>query len=70
VPTRGEQLHPGRIAASVLELPPAALRALRDGRLRVEIAREPGTGSDELWVDFSRLDVVTGPGAGGTQPGR
>ncbi len=61
VPTRDAQIHPGMIGATVLELPPEALRDLRDGRLRVEIAREPGTGSDELWVDFSRLDVATVP---------
>jgi hypothetical protein len=58
LPTLGKHLHPGMIRASVLELPPAALRDLRDGRLRVEIAREPGTGSDELWIDFSRLEVA------------
>lgn len=59
VPTRDERLYPGMIGATVLELPPASLRDLRDGRLRVEIAREAGTGADELWLDFSRLEVAT-----------
>jgi hypothetical protein len=58
VPTRGRRLYPGMIGDTVLELPPAALRDLRDGRLRVEIARDPGTGSDEIVVDFSRLEVA------------
>ena len=58
IPTRGERLYPGMIATTVLELPPASLRDLRDGRLRIEIAREPGTGDSALMLDFCRLEVA------------
>jgi hypothetical protein len=46
------------IAATVLELPPDVLRDLGDGALRVELAREAGSGSDELMLDYSRLEVA------------
>jgi hypothetical protein len=68
LPTRDARIHPGMIGATVLELPPEALRDLRDGHLRVEIAREPGTGSDELWVDSSRLEVSTVPARAPASP--
>jgi uncharacterized protein YjiK len=65
VPTRDDRLYAGTIGANVLELSPPALRALRDGRLRVEIAREAGTGCDDVMLDFSRLEVAL---AGATAP--
>jgi hypothetical protein len=58
IPTRGKRLHAGVIAATVLELPPDVLRDLGDGALRVELAREAGSGSDELMLDYSRLEVA------------
>jgi hypothetical protein len=62
IPTRKERVHAGMIGASVLELPPPALRELADGRLRLEIARQPGSGSDVLMVDYCRLEVALGGG--------
>jgi len=58
IPTRDKRLHSGAIAATVLELPPSVLRGLGDGALRVELARESGSGSDELMLDYSRLEVA------------
>jgi hypothetical protein len=60
IPTRKDRVHAGMIGATVLELPPAALRELADGKLRLEIAREPGSGSDVLMVDYCRLEVALG----------
>lgn len=53
-----DQLKGGEIVATVLELPPAALRELRDGHLTVEIAREPGTGDDDIMLDYARIEVA------------
>ena len=53
-----KNLRAGSIATTVLELPPASLRALADGDLRIEIARDPGTGDDDIMIDFSRLEVA------------
>lgn len=61
VPSPDARIRAGQIAAVVLELPPDSLRDLADGALRVEIAREPGSGSDDLMVDFSRLEVAVAP---------
>ena len=61
VPTADGRIRSGQIAAVVLELPPASLRDLADGALRVELAREPGSGSDDVMVDFSRLEVAVAP---------
>jgi hypothetical protein len=58
VGTREDELHAGHIEATVLELAPALLRELADGVLQVEIARAPGTGSDDVMVDYSRLEVA------------
>jgi len=58
IPTREKRLYPGMIDATVLELPPSVLRGLSDGRLRIEITREPGTGNDALMVDYSRLEIA------------
>jgi len=58
IPTRDKRLHAGAIAATVLELPPDVLRDLGDGALRVELTREAGSGSDELMLDYSRLEVA------------
>jgi hypothetical protein len=58
IPTREKRVYPGMIGATVIELPPSVLRDLSDGRLRIEISREPGTGSDELMVDYSRLEIA------------
>jgi hypothetical protein len=68
IPTREDRIHAGMIGATVLELPPAALRDLRDGRLRIEIAREAGTGENQILVDFARLEVATAPAAPPTRP--
>lgn len=61
VPTSDGSIRSGQIAAAVLELPPASLGDLADGTLRVELAREPGSGSDDVMVDFSRLEVAVAP---------
>jgi hypothetical protein len=61
LPTPDGRIHAGQIAATVLELPPASLRDLADGALRVEIAREPGSGSDDVMVDYARLEVAVAP---------
>ncbi len=61
VPNPDGRIHAGQIVAAVLELPPASLRDLADGALRVEIAREPGSGSDDVMVDFARLEVAVAP---------
>ncbi len=61
VPNPDGRIQAGQIAAAVLELPPASLRDLADGALRVEIAREPGSGSDDVMVDFTRLEVAVAP---------
>jgi hypothetical protein len=58
VGTRGERLHAGTIELTILELPPQTLRDLADGAVRVEIARAPGTGSDDIMLDYSRLEVA------------
>jgi hypothetical protein len=58
VGARGQRLAPGAVVQTSIELPPAALEQLRDGRLVVEIERPPGSGSDELWLDYSRLEVA------------
>jgi hypothetical protein len=58
VPSRDGRIQAGAIAASVLELPPAALRDLADGELRVELARDPGSGADDLVLDYARLEVA------------
>ncbi len=60
VGTRDDELHPGQVEATVLELAPALLRELADGVLQVEIARAPGTGSDDVMLDYSRLEVAVG----------
>jgi hypothetical protein len=74
IPTRDKRLYPGMIGVTVLELPPAALRGLAGGRLRVEITREADAGSDDLMLDFSRLEVavderMAGPGPGAQRAG-
>jgi hypothetical protein len=58
VGARGQRLAPGAVVQTSIELPPAALEQLRDGRLVVEIERPPGSGSDEMWLDYSRLEVA------------
>jgi hypothetical protein len=58
IPTRAKRLHAGAIAVTVLELPPDVLHDLADGALRVELMREDGSGSDELMLDYSRLEVA------------
>jgi len=58
VGTREDTLHAGAVEATVLELAPAVLRELADGVLQVEIARAPGTGSDDVMLDYSRLEVA------------
>jgi hypothetical protein len=58
VGTRGERLHAGTIELTILELPPQTLLDLADGAVRVEIARAPGTGSDDIMLDYSRLEVA------------
>ena len=68
IPARDDRIVAGRIGATLLELPPAALRELRDGRLRVEIAREPGSGENRLWLDFVRLEVAVAPAAPPARP--
>ncbi|MCH2172888.1 SdiA-regulated domain-containing protein [Myxococcota bacterium] len=57
--SRSKQLKVGPIAETVLELPPDALEHLRNGKLEVEISRSPGTGKDNLMIDFMRLDIAT-----------
>ncbi|MEN8184116.1 MAG: SdiA-regulated domain-containing protein [Myxococcota bacterium] len=61
IPTRDDRIHAGMIGSSVLELPPAALRELTDGRLRIELTRAPGSGSDTVMVDYCRLEVAFAP---------
>jgi hypothetical protein len=56
-----ESLVAGGITATIVELPPAVLRDLRDGRLSVEIARPPGGGDDDIMLDYARLEVAIGP---------
>jgi len=56
--TTGSRLEAAAVVETAIELPPLALARLRDGRLRIELARPPGGGDDELWIDFSRLDVA------------
>ncbi len=58
VGTREDELHPGHVEATVLELAPSVLRELGDGVLQVEIARAPGAGSDDVMLDYSRLEVA------------
>ncbi len=58
VPTSDGRIRAGAIAAGVLELPPASLRDLADGELRVELVRDAGTGSDDVMVDYTRLEVA------------
>jgi hypothetical protein len=58
VGSTGETLVAGEIAATGLELPPAALAELRDGRLSVEIARPAGGGDDDIMLDYARLEVA------------
>lgn len=58
VGTRDERIRVGAIERTVLELPPQSLRDLADGVLRVEIARPGGTGSDDLMLDYARLEVA------------
>ena len=48
-------------AATVIELSPASLRELADGELRVEIARDPASGDDDVMVDYSSLEVAVAP---------
>ena len=55
---RGRRLVPGAVMQTSFELPPAALEQLRDGQLVVEIQRPPGDDDDELWIDYSRLEVA------------
>lgn len=54
----GESLAAGEIVATVLELSPAALADLRDGRLSVELARPAGSGDDDIMLDYARLEVA------------
>jgi hypothetical protein len=61
IPTREGRIQAGAIVATVLELPPDSLRELADGELRVEIAREPGSGDDDLMLDHSLLEVAVAP---------
>lgn len=53
-----KELKAGAIATTVIQLPPAVLDELSDGSARIEIAREPGTGSDDIMIDYSRLEVA------------
>jgi hypothetical protein len=53
-----ETLAAGEIVATVLELPPAALADLRDGRLSVELVRPAGSGDDDIMLDYARLEVA------------
>jgi hypothetical protein len=56
--SRSTRLAAGSIVETVVELPPAALERLRDGQVTVEIVRPPGTGDDDLMLDYSRLEVA------------
>lgn len=52
------RLEPAAVVETAIELPPAALAKLRDGQLRIQLLRPSGEGDDELWLDFSRLEVA------------
>ena len=53
-----KELKAGAIASTVVELAPAVLQELTDGSARIEILRDPGTGSDDIMIDYSRLEVA------------
>jgi hypothetical protein len=55
-----KKLKAGAIASTVIELSPAALLELTDGSAHVEISRDPGTGSDDIMIDYSRLEIAFG----------
>ena len=55
-----KKLKAGAIASTVIELSPAALLELSDGSAQVEISRDPGTGSDDIMIDYSRLEIAFG----------
>ena len=56
---RTKVLRAGPISSTVLELPPDSLAELRAGELEVQLGRDPGTGDDDLMVDFMRLEIAT-----------
>jgi len=58
VPSRDGRIRAGAISATVLELPPASLRDLADGELRIELVRDPGTGTDDVMLDYVHLEVA------------
>jgi len=53
-----KELKAGAIASTVIDLAPAVLRELSDGSARIEISRDPGTGSDDIMIDYSRLEIA------------